>query len=122
MSRSGQLDLAKGFIMHKMYHYGYCGGRHTSPDNLPKSCPPELSHYVQEAIDKLKQERLLRFKPTSYGVQVSAVRSPVGDAYADKYRIYAGLNPQDFRQLPQQKADALPLDELKKLKFKKRKP
>jgi len=42
MSTEERTKLAKGFVMNKMYSLGLIGGRHTSVDNLPKSCPHEL--------------------------------------------------------------------------------
>lgn len=91
MSVRGHAKLAKGFIINKMYILGYMGGRHTSPDNLRKSCPPEFEQYVKAAIEELRKERLLVIKPTSYGDQATAMMTDVGRDYANAYRRHVAL-------------------------------
>jgi hypothetical protein len=100
--------------MYKMYHLGYTD-RHTSIDNLPKTCPPELREWASDAVKELKREQLLIPKPTSYGMQVYAVRHPSGYAYANAYAKYAGL-PQLEHGKPSSrtKVEPLPTDELRK--------
>ena len=121
MSAERQMRLAKGFIMNKMYTLGYIAGRHTSPNNLPKSCPPELAECVTEAIRQLHKERLLYIKPTGYGDQASAVMADQGRAYANAYRRYVKLPETDFKPLQQQsKAPPLTEAELRKLRFKQK--
>src|SRR3972149_3133223 len=112
-----RIKLAKGFLMYKMYHLGYTDAatpRHTSCDNLPKSCPPELRESVSDAVKELKRERLLVDKPASYGMQVFTVRAPSGYAHANAYAKYAGLLPLEHGRHPRTKVEPLPADELRK--------
>jgi hypothetical protein len=62
-----EIRLTKGFIMQKMRSRKKVSGAHTSPDNLPKSCPEDLRPYVDEAIEALKREGLLSIHSTHYG-------------------------------------------------------
>jgi len=119
MSQQALTKLAKGFIMNKMYTLGYIGGRHTSPNNLPKSCPPELQQHVNAAIAQLRKERLLTIKPTNYGEQASAIMSELGREYANAYRAHVDLPETDFTPSKKAKASPLTEEELRKLKFKK---
>lgn len=113
-----RIKLAKGFLMYKMYHLGYTDD-HTSVDNLPKSCPPELREGVSDAVKELQRERLLVQKPASYGMQVFAVRDPSGYAYANAYVKYAGLPPLEHGIRPRTKVEPLPKDELRRLAKRK---
>ncbi len=119
MLRPERTKLAKGFIMNKMYTLGYIGGRHTSPDNLPKSCPPEFEQYVKAAIEELRKERLLVIKPTNYGEQVSAIMADQGRNYANTYRKHVDLPEIDFSPTRRVKGPSLTKEELRKLKFRK---
>jgi len=113
-----RIKLAKGFLMYKMYHLGYTDAatpRHTSVDNLPKSCPPELRESVSDAVKELKRERLLVEKPTSYGMQVFAVRDPSGYAHANAYAKYVGLPPLEHGRHPRTKVEPLSKDDLRRL-------
>ena len=120
MSAERHMRLAKGFIMNKMYTLGYIAGRHTSPDNLPKSCPSELEKCVREAIQQLRRERLLNIKPTSYGEQASAVMTDRGRDYANAYRRHVNLPETDFTPPRQESTHTLTDAELRQLKFKKK--
>ncbi len=115
------MKLAKGFIMNKMYTLGYIGGRHTSPDNLPRSCPPELEKWVRAAVEQLRQEGLLIIKPTGYGDQASAVMTDHGREYANAYKRSVNLPEADFSP-PRQQRKVPPLtdEQLRKLKFRKK--
>ena len=113
-----RIKLAKGFLMYKMYHLGYTDAatpRHTSVDNLPKSCPPELREHVSDAVKELMKEQFLIPKPTSYGRHVFAVRNPSGYVYANTYAEYAGLPLLEYGIQPRAKVDPLPADELRRL-------
>ncbi|MEK6963434.1 MAG: hypothetical protein AABX70_03340 [Nanoarchaeota archaeon] len=61
----------KGFIVKKLFHHGYIGGRHTAIENLRKGLPSHFKGSVKEAIEELIQEGILVPKPTSYGLHVS---------------------------------------------------
>jgi len=115
-----RVRLAKGFLMYKMYHLGYTDD-HTSVDNLPKSCPPELRDGVSDAVKELKRERLLVEKPASYGMQVFAVRDPSGYTYANAYANYADLPLLEHGRRPRTRVEPLPEDELRRL-AKRRRP
>lgn len=119
MSTHDYLKLSKGFLMHKMYWLGYVGAKHTSVDNLPKSCPVELRNWVDRASNELLREGLLVPKPTSHGQHIFAVASPQGYDYANSYERHAGL-PLMVYGKPQRNKRALPLskEELHKLKIR----
>lgn len=118
-----KIRLAKGFVLHKMYHYGYTGGKHTSVDNLPKSCPLELRAHLNRAIKDLQRDGLLLVKPTSYGPQATALHSQLGCDIANAYLDHIGI--KDFRHgaplRPVQKALPLSKQELDALKSRKKK-
>lgn len=118
MSAMGQVRLAKGFIMNKLYSLGYIGAKHTDVVNLPKSCPIELRGYMNEAIAELRKEGLLRIKRTSYGEHVSAAVNGAGISYANTYRRHVNLPETDLRPR-QTEVEPLTPDELRKLKLKK---
>jgi hypothetical protein len=111
--------LAKGFILNKMYTLRYMGGKHNSPDNLPKSCPPELEQFVKLAIEELRKENLLVIKPTNYGDQATAVMAGVGRDYANAYRRHVNLPETDFNPTKKVKLPPLTKEELRKLKIRK---
>jgi len=119
MSTEERTKLAKGFVMNKMYSLGLIGGRHTSVDNLPKSCPHELEQNVKAAIDELRKEKLLVIKPTSYGQQASATMADLGRNYANAYREHVNLPETDFNSTKKVEASPLTKEELRKLRFKK---
>ena len=119
MPAEERTKLAKGFIMNKMYTLGLIGGRHTSVDNLPKSCPHELEQNVKAAIDELRKEKLLLIKPTSYGQQASATVTDLGRQYANAYRKHVNLPEIDFNPTKKAEAPFLTSEELRKLRFKK---
>ncbi len=122
MSHMDEIRLAKGFIMQKMRSLRLVSGAHTSPDNLPKSCPEELRPYVDQAIEALKSEQLLSVHSTHYGPQVTAVRCKEMYDYANLYCKKYGLQVEEFgKPLKKQKAEPLPDDVLRALKFPKKK-
>ncbi|PIN74532.1 hypothetical protein COV18_06540 [Candidatus Woesearchaeota archaeon CG10_big_fil_rev_8_21_14_0_10_37_12] len=61
----------KGFIVKKLFHHNYVGGKHTSIDNLKKGLPTHIKGDVISAVKLLIKEQIILSKPTSYGVQVS---------------------------------------------------
>ncbi|MGA8904562.1 MAG: hypothetical protein WB661_06095 [Candidatus Bathyarchaeia archaeon] len=120
MSHIDDVRLAKGFIMHKMYRLGYTTGKHTSTDHLPKSCPAELRPFVEEAVRDLISERLLSKKPTGYGPQVTALKSPTGFGYANSYRRRYGIKEEEYgKPVKSKKVEPLTKEELHKLKIRK---
>jgi hypothetical protein len=64
-------EQLKGFIVKKLFHHGYIGGRHTDVENLKKGLPSHFRGDVKEAVDELIKEEILISKPTSYGLHVS---------------------------------------------------
>ncbi len=121
MSLMDEIRLAKGFIMHKMYHLGYVSGRHTSIDNLAKSCPERCRPHINVAISELFQERHLVKKPTSYGPQVTAVRSQTGYYYANFFRREFKIEEEEYgKPYRPKKVQPLSDDELHALKLRKK--
>jgi len=121
MSHLDEVRLAKGFVMHKMYHLGYTSGSHTSIDNLPKSCPEELRPFIETAISELKRERLILTKPTSYGEQVTAPITATGFDYANNFRRKYNIPEEQYgKPSKPQKPQPLPDEVLRALKFKKK--
>src|SRR3989304_7527883 len=116
-----EIRLAKGFIMHKMYHLEYTSGRHTSLDNLPKSCPKRCQPYIDVAISELFKERHLSKKPASYGPQVTAIPSQTGYDYANFYRREFNIEEEEYGK-PYQPKKVKPLSdaELHALKLRKK--
>jgi hypothetical protein len=122
ISHADEVRLAKGFIMYKMRHLGYMSGDHTSIDNLPKSSPPELRPYIDEAIRQLFQERHLSKKTTEYGVEVTMIKSKTAFDYANLYATRYDLEVQEYGTSSRpEKAPPLPSEVLRALKFKKKK-
>jgi hypothetical protein len=122
MSHTDEVRLAKGYIMNKMRHLGFTSGRHTSIDNLPKSCPEELRPYVAEAIRDLFREGHLSKKSTGYGVEVTMIKSRAAFDYANLYCRKYGLPEEEYgKPYRPTKAPPLPIDVLRALKFKKKK-
>jgi len=61
----------KGFIVKKLFHHSYIGGRHTDIENLKKGLPSHVKGDVKEAAEELIREGILIPKPTSYGLHIS---------------------------------------------------
>ena len=61
----------KGFIVKKLFHHGYIGGRHTDSESLKKGLPGHIKGDIKEAMKELIKENILIPKPTSYGLHVS---------------------------------------------------
>lgn len=64
-------EQLKGFIVKKLFHHGYIGGRHTDIENLKKGLPSHVKGDVKDAAKELIKEEILITKPTSYGLHVS---------------------------------------------------
>ena len=64
-------EQIKGFIVKKLFHHGYIGGRHTDIKNLEKGLPSHVRGDAKEVAKELIKEEILISKPTSYGVHVS---------------------------------------------------
>ena len=64
-------EQLKGFIVKKLFHHGYVGGRHTAIENLQKGLPSHVKGDIKEAAKALIQEGILIPKPTAYGLHVS---------------------------------------------------
>ncbi len=64
-------EQLKGFIVKKLFHHGYIGGRHTDIENLKKGLPAHVKGDVKDAAKELIKEEILVTKPTSYGAHVS---------------------------------------------------
>lgn len=109
MSQLGGLALAKAFLMHKMYWYGYVSGRHTSVDNLKKGCPLDIRSHIPIAIKELIRDGLLRKKPTSYGEQACAVANAKGYDYANVFERQARLPELEYGKPSVSTPKAIPL-------------
>ncbi|MBI2147543.1 hypothetical protein HYU19_03630 [Candidatus Woesearchaeota archaeon] len=64
-------EQLKGFIVKKLFHHGYIGGRHTDIENLKKGLPSHVKGDTKEAAKELIKEEILVLKPASYGLHVS---------------------------------------------------
>jgi hypothetical protein len=64
-------EQLKGFIVKKLFHHGYIGGKHTDIENLKKGLPGHFKGDVKNAAKELVKEEILIPKPTSYGLHVS---------------------------------------------------
>jgi hypothetical protein len=121
------LRLAKGYILNKMYFHGYVcrrtgHGKHTSVDDLSKGCPAELAQYMKNAIDELKvKNRLLVTWPAGYGERCCAVANQAGYDFANAYNAFASLPLIQYgKPQPYAKTPPMPMEELRKLKIRKR--
>lgn len=73
----------KGFIVKKLHHHCYIGGRHTDVENLKKGLPGHFKGDVKDAVKELIKEEIIITKPTSYGLHVSL--NPRKREEIDKY-------------------------------------
>ncbi len=64
-------EQAKGFIVKKLFHHGYIGGKHTDIENLKKGLPTHFKGDVKKAAKELIREGILMPKQTSYGLHIS---------------------------------------------------
>jgi len=78
-----EIEELKGFIVKKLFHHGYIGGKHTDIENLKKGLPGHLKGDVKDATKELIKEGLLITKPTSYGLHISL--NPHKRELIDKY-------------------------------------
>lgn len=65
-----EIEQLKGFIVKKLFHHGYIGGRHTAIENCAKGLPGHIKGDVKEAIKELIAEEIIVPKQTSYGFHV----------------------------------------------------
>ena len=65
------MEELKGFIVNKLFHHGYLGGKHTAVENLQKGLPGHFKGDVKKAVKSLVKEDILMLKTTSYGTHVS---------------------------------------------------
>ena len=66
-----EIKEVKGFIVKKLFHHGYIGGRHTDIENLKKGLPGHFKGDVKAATKELMKEGIIMPKQTSYGLHVS---------------------------------------------------
>ncbi len=64
-------EQLKCFIVKKLFHHGYVGGKHTDMENLKKGLPGHVKGGIKEAAKELIKEGILIPQPTSYGLHVS---------------------------------------------------
>ena len=76
-------EQLKGFIVKKLFHHGYIGGRHTDIENLKKGLPSHVKGDAKEAAKELIKGEILISKPTSYGLHVS-----LNPRMKDKFQKY----------------------------------
>lgn len=79
-------EQLKRFIVKKLFHHGYIGGRHTAIDNLKKGLPSHVKGDIKEAAKALIKEGILVPKQTAYGFHVSL--NPRMKAEIDAYVKY----------------------------------
>ena len=65
-----ETEEIKKFIVKKLFHHGYIGGRHTAIENCGKGLPGHIHGDVKEAIKELMKEEIIIPKPTSYGLHI----------------------------------------------------
>ncbi|MFH1649145.1 MAG: hypothetical protein ABIA93_01200 [Candidatus Woesearchaeota archaeon] len=65
------MNRMKSFIVKRLFHHGYIGGRHTDIENLKKGLPSHEKGDVREAANQLIREDILVVKRTSYGLHIS---------------------------------------------------
>jgi len=80
-------DEIKGKILHKLARFGKYEHSHTALEHLQKGFPKDIVGRVKNLIEELKAERILKCKPTSYGVQVSLSTDKIGQImqYIDEF-------------------------------------
>ena len=66
-----EIDQLKGFIIKKLFHHGYIGGKHTDIENLKKGLPGHIKGDIKSLVQELVKQEILLPKPTSYGLHVS---------------------------------------------------
>lgn len=76
-------EQLKCFIVKKLHHLCYFGGKHTDVENLKKGLPSHFRGEVKGAVSELIKEEILIPKPTSYGLHVSL--NPRKKAEMEKY-------------------------------------
>ncbi len=76
-------EQLKGFIVKKLFHHGYIGGKHTDIENLKKGLPGHVKGDIKEAVEELIKEEILIPKSTSYGLHVFL--NPRKRSEIDKY-------------------------------------
>lgn len=64
------MERLKRFIVKKLFHHGYVGGRHTAVENLGKGLPGHERGDVKKAVKELVREGVVVEKPTGYGLHV----------------------------------------------------
>jgi len=72
---------AEAFVLLKLLHGRYVGGKHTHERNIPKGVPSEDIPDVISALDRLRKMGWIIRKPTNDGVHVSLNPRVCGDAY-----------------------------------------
>ncbi|HLC57424.1 MAG TPA: hypothetical protein VJH95_02535 [Candidatus Nanoarchaeia archaeon] len=78
-------EQLKCFIVKKLFHHGYIGGKHTDVENLKKGLASHVKGDIKKATKELLKEEILIPKPTSYGLHVSL--NPHKREEIDKYLI-----------------------------------
>ena len=66
-----EIEQAKSFIVKKLFHHGYIGGRHTDIENLKKGLPGHFKGDIKKAVSELIKEGIIIPKQTAYGLHVS---------------------------------------------------
>jgi len=64
-------EQLKRFIVKKLFHHGYIGGRHTAIENLQKGLPSHVKGDIRKAEKALIKEGILVPKQTAYGLHIS---------------------------------------------------
>ena len=56
-------DQLKGFIVKKLFHHGYLGGRHTDIENLKRGLPTHIKGDIKQATKELIKGNRLANRP-----------------------------------------------------------
>lgn len=61
----------KRFLVKKLFHHGYIGGRHTAIEHVQKGLPGHCKGNVKKAAQELMKEQIILPKTTAYGLHIS---------------------------------------------------
>ena len=56
-------EQLKGFIVKKLFHHGYLGGRHTDIENLKRGLPTHIKGDIKQATKELIKGNRLANRP-----------------------------------------------------------
>jgi hypothetical protein len=65
------MEQSKGFVIKKLFHHRYIGGRHTDIENLKKGLPSHFKGDIKKAVKKLTN--ICKTHPTNPIIIISDV-------------------------------------------------